>query len=281
MVSVIIPAREEPFLMLTIRDVLAKALGDVEVLVGLNGWEPDSRIADERVRYFQVPATETSQMRHIINQGADMARGDYLMKLDAHCMVGDGFDEVLTRDHEPDWVQVPRRHRLAPETWSLQWERCPIDYEYLRWEPLSQRYYFTGEKWDALTQARLEIPSDDILVMQASCWFMAREWFRTRGFMQTEGYGGWAQEGPEVAWETLQAGGKVKVNKNTWYAHFHKRGPYSKLYWVDTQEIYAGYAYSYRHWIHDNKDFFIDLIERFAPLPGWPDNWKEILWHTS
>ena len=51
MLSVIIPSRNEKFLDNTIRDVLAKASGEVEVIPILDGYDTP-RIEDPRVKYI-------------------------------------------------------------------------------------------------------------------------------------------------------------------------------------------------------------------------------------
>lgn len=40
-------------------------------------------------------------------------------------------------------------------------------------------------------------------------------------------------------------------------------------------------AFSYNLWVNKNKDFFIKHIEKFWPVPGWPDNWKEVLYGSK
>jgi hypothetical protein len=110
---------------------------------------------------------------------------------------------------------------------------------------------------------------------QGSCWFMTKEWFNKMGFMQVEGYTGWGQEAEEIALKTYQNGGAVKTNKNTWYAHLHKGQTYGRMYYMSRDENRKSYAYAYDHWVVKNRDFFIQYIERFMPIPGWPADWKD------
>jgi hypothetical protein len=91
-------------------------------------------------------------------------------------------------------------------------------------------------------------------------------------------YQGWGQEGEEIVFETWKNGGEVKTNKNTWYAHLHKGVKYGRMYHMSREDNRKSYRYSYDLWLNKNRDFFIGLIERFMPLPGWPANWKERLW---
>lgn len=280
LVSIVIPSKTERFLDNTIRDVLANATGPIEVLPILDGYEPDTLIEDQRVNYVRLPASRNTQKRHGINTAIAESNGEYVMSLDAHCLVAKGFDEQLKKDHQPNWVQIPRRHRLDAENWCLQIQsddRPPIDYEYIMWRPLHENKGIHGFKWDARTHERAHIPIDDTIEFQGSCWFMTKEWFTKNGFMQIEGYQGWGQEAEEIGFTTWMNGGEVKTNKNTYYAHLHKGHKYGRMYYMSRHQSRLSYAYSYNKWLVENKDFFISLVEKFAPLPGWPANWKDLL----
>jgi hypothetical protein len=280
MLTLIIPSKNEKFLTKTIEDVLSKATGEIEVYPVLDGYEPPELVDDPRVHYIRLEAQSYSQKRQGINKVVKEYGKDYVMSLDAHCMLAPGFDTQLAKDHQPSWVQVPRRHRLDAENWSLQPQsdsRPPIDYEYIMFRPLLETKSLHGFKWDERTLARWDIPIDDTMEIQASTWFMTKDWFDKMGFMDLK-YQGWGQEGEEIVMETWKNGGEVKTNKNTWYAHLHKGQKYGRMYHLSKEENRKSYDYSYNYWLHDNKDFFISFIEKFWPIPGWPEDWKELLW---
>lgn len=280
MLSIIIPSRTERFLDNTIKDVLLNATGDIEIIPVLDGYEPDVYIDDPRVNYLHLDASKYTQKRHGINKAVEMAKGEYIMSLDAHCLVAKGFDEQLTKDHQPNWVQIPRRHRLDAELWDLQVQsddRPPIDYEYIMFNPLFNDRSIHGFKWDSRTLERWDIPIDDTLEFQGSCWFMTKDWFNKNGFMDIA-YKGWGQEAEEIGLTTWKNGGAVKTNKNTYYAHLHKGTKYGRMYFMSRDECRESYAYSFNKWLIEEKEFFISLIDKFAPLPKWPDNWKDLLW---
>lgn len=281
MLTVIIPSKTEVFLKNTTEDVLKNATGEIEIIVFLDGYslEDHEIVKDPRVKYITLPKARHSQKRHGINMAVEMAKGDYVMSLDAHCMVAPGFDEQLAKDHQPNWVQIPRRHRLDAENWSLQLQsdnRPPIDYEYIMWRPIIKDRSIHGFKWDARTLQRWDIPIDDTLTFQGSCWFMTKEWFKKNGFMDLR-YRGWGQEAEEISFTTWMNGGEVKTNKNTWYAHLHKGKKYGRMYWMSRDDNRKSYRYSASVWLDKNKEFFIKLVDRFGPLPGWPHNWKELI----
>ena len=283
MLSICIPSKGEKFLNQTIKDVLENATGEIEVFPVLDGYEPDELIEDSRVKYIRLPATPEMKKRHGVNEMVRQSKGDYVMSLDAHCLVAKGFDEQLAKDHKPNWVQIPRRHRLDAEKWEIQDQggRPPIDYEYFMFKPLTRGESLHGYKWDSRTLERADIMIDDTLEFQGSCWFMTKDWFNKCGFMQIEGYTGWGQEAEELGLKTRLMGGEVKTNKNTYYAHLHKGKTYGRMYHQNRSEVQASYDYSRQTWLYDNKDFFISVIEKFMPVPNWTPNWKELIWKTE
>jgi hypothetical protein len=283
MLSVIIPSKTEKFLKQTTLDVLANATGEIEILPVLDGYElpPEDIVNDPRVIYIHLPSQLYTQKRHGVNLAVSLAKGQYVMSLDAHCMMAKGFDTQLAKDHKPNWVQIPRRNRLDAENWCLQTQsdsRPPIDYEYIMFNPIIKDRAFHGFKWDEKTLAKWDTPIDDTIEFQGSCWFMTKEWFNKCGFMQIEGYTGWGQEAEEISFTTWKNGGECKTNKNTWYAHLHKGEKYGRMYWMSRSENRRSYDYAYKHWMVLNKEFMIALFEKFAPMPGWPADWKERLW---
>lgn len=277
--SIVIPSNNERFLKRTIEDVLEKATGNIEIFPILDGYMPpeDEIIKDSRVKYIHF-ITNLGK-RPGINAMVAVCTGDYVMSLDAHCMMAKGFDEQLIKDHQPNWVQVPRRKRLDPIKWSTEQgpndTRPPIDYEYIMYPPRFNPMGLTSFRWDTRTYAREHIKIDDICGFQGSCWFMTKEWFNKCGFMDVA-YQTWGQEAQEILFETLSRGGRVVVNKNTWYAHLHKGKKYGRMYHLSNRMRHASASYCWYKWWR--SQVLDELIDRFMPLPNWPANWRE---HTE
>jgi len=292
MLSIIIPSRTEKWLNRTIQDVLDKATGEIEIFPILDGYgdTPYEPIKDPRVKYISLPDNGQMQKRQGVNVGVSIAKGEYVMSLDAHCCVAKGFDEVLTRDCTDNMIMVPRRYRIDIETWDKTKNdpRIPIDYEYFMWQKLIPGFHdgakklksgrFGGYKWDERTKARWDIPIDDILTFQGSCWIMKKDWFKKCGFMKVDGYTGWGQEAEELSFTTWQNGGRCVVNKNTNYSHLHKGKTHGRMYEWNLDQIRDSYNYSFEYWVNQNKEFFISLVEKFWKIPNFPENWKEKLW---
>lgn len=281
-VSVLIPSRNEKFLTRTVQGVLANAVGDVEVIVHTDEIPPDGFVDDDRVVYLHD--AEPVGMREGIVRCAKRASGEYLMKLDAHCLLDNGFDVKLLRNYQPGWVMIPRRYRLDETKWSIKDPdpSPPVDYERfvfpLKYDPVSLH----GFRWDERTLTRMHIPVDDTLSFQGSCWFMSKEHFVTHNLLTDPGYKGLPQqEAEEIGLTTWFAGGRVVVDKTTWYAHWYKGKTNGIGYYINKYEARRCYSYSYGHWVVDHKEQFIGLIERFWPLPGWPDDWRSRLYGKS
>ena len=269
MISIIIPARNEKYLNRTIKDIQAKTTSDIEIIVVLDGTDAE-RLDGVKYVYHQQPIG----MKYAINSGVKIASGEYLMKIDAHCIVSPGFDSHLLKDHQPNWIQIPRRYKLKEETWEPDFNEF-IDYEYWIWPKKFKPISLHGFRWADRARARADKIIDDTLTFQGSFWFMTRQWWEKCDFMLDEGYNELhAQEAVYLGNTTWTAEGRVVVNKNAWYCHLHgKRG-----YGINRSAREKCYIYSYKHWVLDNKNGFIKLIEKFWPIPNWPENWKELLW---
>lgn len=270
MLSIIIPSRTEKYLNKTIKDVLSKATGEIEVIVVLDGYGDYPYEPVEGARYisFPPPTNHERRKRQAINTGVSISNGEYICWMDAHCAVAPGFDEILKRDCKDNWVVVPSMYQLDPEGWDRTGK--PENYRYWTWDSIK-----SGKRLKQWTWKKDGPPIDDVLCAQGSFFFMTRKWFDRCGFMQTKGYMGWGEEGEEVCLTTRLNGGKVKVNKNTWYAHLSKSQMGKRMYkFVSAQ---PSYEYSYKHWVNQ-KDFFVKTINDFMPIPNYPSNWEEIIY---
>lgn len=268
MVSFIIPARNEPFLYKTVEDILAKCEGDFEVIVVLDGvWAELPQ--DPRVRH--IFNEQPRGMRGGINQAAAIAQGDYLLKLDAHCMIDQGFDVKLLADIEDNWVVVPRRKRLDAENWCIQdVGKVDIDYEYVT-NPAHDDMH--GAKWDERSVARKHILIDDCPTFQGSCWFMKKSYFYELELMDEATYGTFYNEAQEICFKAWLSGGRVKVNKKTWYAHLHKGKKYGRGYALGGNQRPIASA-AMRQWVegkgwHKQTLPFSYLLEIFPDMPTW------------
>jgi len=291
--SVIIPSRQGPYLQQTIDDLLSKAEEEIEVIVVLDGWWPSPMIRDDkRVKVIHHGTQHNSRgMRHSINVGMAISKGKYVMKIDEHCMVDQGFDVKLKADCEEDWVVIPRRERLDPDAWKLIKDgRPPIDYMYIAYpyeRPNDKTCGLHGSEWKELYKERLDILIDDTMSMQGSCYFMTKKHWEKIGPLDDKAYGSFTQEAQEIGNKTWFSGGRMVVNKKTWYAHMHK-GSKGKGYGFSNAQyrkhmegMERGRQFCIDFWVNDKwPDRIHDwewFVQKFWPVPTWPENWKERL----
>lgn len=281
--SALIPNRNSPYLTATIRDLLTKAAGDIEVVVNVDGDRPAELVADKRVTYLFND--HTIGMRAGINRALAAASGEFVMKCDDHCMFAPGFDTALIGAHQADnWVQIPRRYSLDAEHWAINRGRPHRDYLYLCY-PAKGKHHDDGmhgvEWWERQNERahRHEYDIDDTPSLQGSCYFMTRHHFaETLGGMQPLGYGQFAQEAQEIGNKTWLGGGRVVVNKLTWYAHWHK-GHAGRGYRFNDRENVKGINWSAWYWMTNQwatrcHDIAWLVDEKFPAMPTWPVDWK-------
>jgi len=209
-VSVIIPARKEPYLNRTIKEIQEKFKGAYEIIVTLDGENADRL---DGVAY--IYNKEALGMRTAINQAVAIASGKYIMKLDAHCMLDDGIDLKLKEAHQPNWVQIPTRKRLNARKWELT-EIEKGDVNYMALSPDFVGYKDGVKDRDPELARRL---LDDTESFQGSCYFMEREYFHHLGLLDDKNFAGSGNEAQEIAFKVRHDGGRVIRNKTTWYAH--------------------------------------------------------------
>lgn len=286
MVSIVIPSRNEQFLPRTVEDLLAKAEGDIEIIVVLDGYWPDPLPPDDP-RVILIHRSTPRGMRPATNSAVAIAKGDYILKADAHCMFDEGFDVKLSADCEKNWVVIPRRKRLDAENWCIQDVGKPdIDYNYLSFPDNPADYGgagLNGRIWTAkaLEKTDPQYDIDEELSFQGSCWFMPRDYFHYLELMDTENWGPFWNEAQEIGFKSWLSGGKVMRNKKTFYAHLHKGKKYGRGYKMDGSWAKQGASYANR-WLledkmwHKQKYPLTWLIEKFMPMPTWPEDRK--LW---
>jgi glycosyltransferase involved in cell wall biosynthesis len=284
-VTIVIPARNELYLDRTLDGIYERATGEFEVIVVLDNYWPAPICAD-RPNLTIVHWGGRRGMRAAVNAAAEIGKGDYLMKVDAHCVFAEGFDETLKKDCDVDWLVVPRRFSLDAETWSAK-DKPPVNYEFLGYPYQNGKDLGLHGKywWKSRERARSDFDIDENMTFQGSCYFMPMEYFRRLVYpMDEANYGMFIGEPQEIGLKVWLSGGKCMVNKNTWYAHLWKGKGYRDLHLkllgipytrVGRHELDRGNAYSTDFWFNnrwaERKHDLSWLVERFWPVPTWPE----------
>lgn len=282
-VSIIIPSRNEIFLQKTVEDLLAKAEGEIEIICILDGYWPDPIdpfLADKRIRLIHKGTPKG--MRAGINSAAAVAKGEYLLKIDAHCMVEPGYDVILSKHYVPQSIMIPRRGRLDAENWKPQDVGKPdIDYEFLSYPDNPTDFggpSMNGRVWTEriLDRKDPKYDIDEMPASQGSCWFMSKDYFNELELMDEENYGTFWCESQELAFKCILSGGKYMVNKKTKYYHLHKGKKYGRGYNLPNPEIKKARNYVMKAFegekVWPKQQYPLSyLIEKFMPMPTWDD----------
>lgn len=295
--SILIPARNEMFLARTVEDLLQNMRGNTEIIVVLDGAPADPPLPWDKRVHVITHAVAIGQ-RAATNEAARLARGKYLMKVDAHCAFDDGFDVKMLEaiaGHD-DWTMVPLMRNLHAFDWvcpdghrryqgpSGPCDECkkPTERE-MRWRPRrgtrNASYLFDCEphfQYFKEFSSRPEGQGDitPTMSLQGSCFMCTKERYFTLN-LSDESWGSWGSQGIEVACKTWLSGGSVMVNHKTWYAHlFRTQGedfgfPYEHVFHKDHKKIARELFYDNR-WEHQKRPLSW-LLEKFWPVPGWDE----------
>lgn len=308
--SVIVPGRNEVWMARTIEDVLAHSHADTEVIAILDGdWPPEYGIKDHPSVKVVKTTTPIGQ-RAATNLGAQMSRARYVMKLDAHCSVDDGFDVKLIELMQPDYTMIPAMYRLHVFDWACNncgWtkyqgskpdkcEECGEDDLYMKmiWEPkhkvgttVSWRFdseihfqYWNDHRKRPEVQEEMKTGLIETMSCIGCCFLMDRKRFiRLGGF--DERHGSWGQYGAELACKSWLSGGKMVTNVTTHISHLFRTGNFSERgestfpYPLSGAEQERARNYSRDFWRNNRWRRQVRplswLVEKFWPIPGWDE----------
>jgi glycosyltransferase involved in cell wall biosynthesis len=289
--SILIPSRNEMFLGNTIDDIFAHSEGRTEVITVLDGqWAVDP-IPDHPDLTLIHHSTSIGQ-RAATNEAARLSNAKYLMKVDAHCSFDQGFDVKMMNDMQDDWTQIPLMRNLHAFDWvcdnghrryqspSGPCTECGLPTKMdIMWtakrSPKSTAYRFDKDLhfqyWEDLKKRQVG-DLVETMSIQGSCFMVTKDKYFELGLCD-EAHGSWGQQGTEVACKTWLSGGRVIVNKKTWYAHLFRTqgGDFSFPY--PNPSIGQARKYSQDLWLNDKWDKAIHplswLIDKFAPVPEW------------
>ena len=142
--SVIILARNEEFLGRTIQDVVEHAKGNIEILVVLDGYLPDPPLKqDPRITIIYNPVAVGQ--RAASNQAAKIAKGKYVMKVDAHCAFDDGFDVKMLdafKETGDNVTMIPMMRNLHAFDWV-----CPSGHRRYQGQSGPCYWVHNGKEW--------------------------------------------------------------------------------------------------------------------------------------
>lgn len=290
--SILIPARNEEFLTRTVEDILLHIEGKTELIVVLDGAQSKIKLP-KNARLSVISNSRSIGQRAATNKAARQSTAKYLMKVDAHCAFDQGFDVKLMSVMQDDWTMVPVMRNLHAFNWvcSTGHKRyqgpsgsCLIcgkeTTKEVVWvakaNPESTSYSFDSEfRLQYFNENKKKQKGElvESMSLQGSCFMLTREKYWALNICD-EKFGSWGQQGVEVSCKSWLSGGKVVVNKKTWYAHMFRTqgGDFSFPYPLLEQEVDRAALYSKKLFLKGGwpqaKYPLTWLVSRFNP-PGW------------
>lgn len=294
--SILIPSRNEAFLLNTINDILANRRAKTEIIVVLDGSWPLEPIPDHPdVTLIYHP--ESIGQRAACNEAARVSTAKYVMKLDAHTSVAPGFDVALINASQPDLTQIPRMYNL--HVFNMVCVKCQTKYyqghidpcqkcggvhfeQELVWKPrMTKRTDFARFDHEMKFQywrdyeKRPEAQGDlsDVMCFVGACFFMERvRYWELEGL--DENHGGWGQMGVEISCKSHLSGGRMVVNKRTSFSHLFRTQPGLGFpYPITGTDQKRAREYSRDLWMNNKWSKQVHplswLIEKFSPVPEW------------
>ncbi len=295
--SILIPSRNEMFLAKTIENILENIQGNTEIIVVADGSWPDPPVPDNpKVTMIYHP--QAIGQRAATNEAAKLSRAKFIMKADAHCSFDKGFDVKLMADCEYDWTIVPRMYNLHAFDWKCKkcgdmryqgptptsCPKCDNKTEFERvifWKekhnPESDFFRFDKELHFQYWREFKKRPEGQpdlapTMSLLGACWFMHRQRYWDLDGSDEE-HGSWGQMGTEIACKSWLSGGKLLVNKKTWFSHLFRTQGGDFGFPYPNPGIKKARARSHHLWMENNwpkaKYSLAWLVEKFAPVPEW------------
>jgi DNA-directed RNA polymerase subunit RPC12/RpoP len=314
-VSICIPARNEFFhdldlLSHTVENVLANTSETCEVICVLDGydskWPPKPLPVNSRVTVIQHD--KSIGQRAACNEAVRVARGKWIVKLDAHCAVGPQFDTLMAQHCDYLTTLIPVQYNLHAFSWACKQckheiyqgpkpakcTKCGSRYSKIvvKWQPRGWKerngvwsgnpkttawrfdsnldFQYWGELGKRYPPEQKLTPTLSFL---GACWMLHRERYWELGGMD-EAAGSWGNQATELACKSWLSGGQVLVNHETWFAHLFRTQQGFGFPYANPGKALA-VARSKELWLNNKwpkaKHSLSWLIEKFAPVPDWPN----------
>jgi len=305
--SLLIPSRNEIFLLNTIEDALRNIEADTEIIAVMDGaWSKPAIPDNPRVNLIYV--NKPIGQRAATNLACRLSKAKYVMKLDAHCSFDKGFDHKMLDFFKvvgDDITGIPIMRNLWAYSWKCYhcgWkkyqgptpdkcEQCGRTHRMRRkmmWvgkhNPQSTSFCFDSEPHfqyfedykhrEPYITDKKEKQMTETMSLQGSCFMLTRENY-WKWDVCDEKAGSWGNQGLEVACATWLSGGRCLVNHKTWYAHMFRTqgGDFGFPYEQHGREVQKTKDYirdKFWNKKHPTQIYPVSwLLKKFAPVPGW------------
>ena len=252
MISVIIPARQEPYINKTIESLYDNATGEIEVIVILEGERVE---IDPRAKVIFHP--NPMGRRVGMNEAVKEANGKYLLHIDAHCSMSPGWDEKLIESCKEKTLVVSVVAAMDETTWQIK----PNHYYTFVSMDSNLKEHWWG-KYKPLRKCAVE---EETMAFTGCGWLIRKDFYESLGGCD-ESLGQLCHLGPEWALKVWCNGGRMVLRTDVFCGHVFGS---PKIQNYSPQHI-GDYDFANR--MRKQYGTKIDALrEKFDP-PGWEED---------
>lgn len=264
--------------MQTIENLLVTAVDPIEIIVPLDGWntKAEGKVTPELALAYQLElqaahdlAAKDSRIqlvtynkplgqRVIINRAAVVAKGEYIFKLDAHCLMEQCWDVELKKACADDTWLTTRMHSLdiAYNKGTRNLDFCKIGPDMgLGW-------------WQEYAERTTDIVAETMAFF-GTTWFLRKElWDKLGGYDDT--LAPWGESGYEFSVKVWLRGYRMLVHRGVPCWHLYRRRFPYRMTGGPRQKTKRILRHRYLNNLDPAQIHPIEwLIGKFWPIPGW------------
>lgn len=230
--SILIPARNEPFLQRTIAGILDNTKGDTDIWVGLDGCMygdgsieknfPDldlKRVVmqnNAKRLHFYVSGEKKGQglkplgqraMTNVLARAAKKwSKPECFMKVDAHCSFSRSFDVEMMDVMDDRTILAPILLPLEPFTWTINGKKKMT------------QFVFDTE----FVMQHAEGDVGDTMCLQGSAWMVGADNY-WKWDLGDETMPSWGGQGVELGIKAFLNGGRCRTTASAYYGHVFRQ----------------------------------------------------------
>lgn len=251
-VSVIIPVgqnEKKSSYMRTIKSLIETSKEEIEILFLADGWKPN--LEDFTKHTKVLPSTNNLGERGTVNRGVALAKGDYVLKIDAHCKMSPSWDVELKKSCGKNNLVVCTLDALKEDNW----ESLNHNYTYVYVNSSME------EKWWGNYHSDDKNKDVQPTMSLTGCgWFCRRKYFLSH-LKYDKDLGKWGSIGPEMSAKVEKSGGEILLHKKVKCCHLFSTNP-------------TGYPVSVvvrarKKILERYGKYLFNLSKKFKPVPTW------------